>query len=124
VIQKETIARMSVQFTPDGRQPLELERTKSWGYSNMNLDGWCRLAVLADDLGIDLWHTERDGLGIKKCIEYLMPYLLKQKEWTYKQIEPIGYGETLAICSFAADKYPDLDFQKVFKMYHQPKPWM
>jgi hypothetical protein len=124
IIQKETIARMSVQFTTDGKQPLELERTKSWGYSNMNLDGWCRLAVLADHLDIDLWHTEKDGLGIKKCIEYMMPYLLKQKEWEYKQIEPIGYGETLGICSFAADKYPDVDFQKVFKMYHRPKPWM
>jgi hypothetical protein len=59
-----------------------------------------------------------------KCIEWLMPFLLKQKEWTYKQIEPIGYGETLTICRFADGKYPDIDFQKVFKMYHQPLPWM
>jgi len=124
VIQKETMARMETQFTVDGMQPLELERTKSWGYSNMNLDGWCRLAVLAGDLNIDLWHTEKDGRSIKKCIEWLMPFLLKQKEWTYKQIEPIGYGETLTICRFADGKYPDIDFQKVFKMYHQPLPWM
>jgi hypothetical protein len=123
VLQKRTIMRMDTQFTIDGKQPLELERTKSWGYSNMNLDGWCRLAVLADRLDIDLWHTEKDGRGIKKCIEWLMPYLLKQKEWAYKQIEPMGYGETLAICSFAQSKYPDIDFQKFFKMYSQPKPW-
>lgn len=124
-IKNQTIQRMDTQFTVDGRQPLELERTKSWGYSNMNLDGWCRLAVLADKLNINLWHTEtKDGKGIKKCIEWLMPYLLKQKEWTYKQIEPFGYNETLTICSFAADKYPDIDFQAAFKMYRQPKPWM
>lgn len=124
-ILNQTISRMDIQFTDDGKQPLELERTKSWSYSNMNLDGWCRLAVLADRLNIDLWHTEtKDGKGIKKCIEWLMPYLLKQKEWPYKQIELMGYNETLTICSFAADKYPGIDFQAVFNKYHQPRPWM
>jgi len=123
-LQKQTIMRMDTQFTVDGKQPLELERTKSWGYSNMNLGGWCRLAILAGHLDIDLWHTEKDGKSIKKCIEWMMPYLLKQKEWSYKQIEPMGYGETVAICSLAADQYPDIDFQKVFKMYPSARPWM
>ncbi|WP_183574974.1 alginate lyase family protein [Mucilaginibacter sp. X5P1] len=123
-IQNRTIARMGVQFTTDGKQPLELERTKSWGYSNMNLSGWCMLATLANHLDIDLWHTEKDGRGIKKCIEWLMPYIVKQKEWSYKQIEPIGYSETLVICNLAEGKYPDIDFQMVFKIYPQPKPWM
>jgi hypothetical protein len=123
-IQNRTIARMDVQFTTDGKQPLELERTKSWGYSNLNLSGWCMLATLANRLDIDLWHTEKDGRGIKKCIEWLIPYVLKQKEWTYKQIEPIGYSETLTICNLAEGKYPDIDFQMVFKIYPQPKPWM
>jgi len=28
----------------------------------MNLVGWCKLAVIADQVGIDLWHTEtKDG---------------------------------------------------------------
>jgi hypothetical protein len=124
VIQNRSIARMGVQFTTDGKQPLELERTKSWGYSNMNLSGWCMLATLANHLNIDLWHTEKDERGIKKCIEWLMPYILKQKVWPYKQIEPIGYSETLAICSMAEGEYPDIDFQLVFKIYPQPKPWM
>ncbi len=123
-IQNRTIARMDVQFTTDGKQPLELERTKSWGYSNMNLSGWCMLATLADHLDIDLWHTEKDGRGIKKCIEWLMPYILKQKVWPYKQIEPMGYSEMLDICSLAEGKYPDVDLKMVFKIYPQPTPWM
>jgi hypothetical protein len=124
VIQQRTIARMDTQFTKDGKQPLELERTKSWGYSNMNLLGWCKLAVVANYMGIDLWHTEKDGRGIKNCMEWLLPYLLKQKEWAYKQIEPMSYGEALSSFSLANGKYPDIDFQKVFKLYPQPKPWM
>lgn len=124
IIQKQTIARMDKQFTIDGKQPLELERTKSWGYANMNLYGWCKLAMLADHLGIDLWHTEKDGRSIKKCIEWLMRYLLKEKEWPYKQIEPMNYAEALGVCSLAESKYPDIDFQKAFKLYSKPNPWM
>ena len=124
VIEKRTIARMDTQFTTDGRQPLELERTKSWGYSNMNLDGWCRLAVLADHLGIDLWHTQKDGRSIKKCIEFMMPFVLDQKKWVYKQIEPIGYGETISILAFADGKYPDMNFAQAYKLHGAPKPWM
>jgi hypothetical protein len=124
VIQNRTISRIDTQFTVDGRQPLELERTKSWSYSNMNLMGWCKLAVLADRLNIDLWHTEKDGRGIKKCIALLTPYLLKQKQWAYKQIEPMSNDDLLMICNLAKDKYHDIDFQKIFTTYPQPMPWM
>ena len=123
VIQKQTIPRMAVQFKADGTQPLELERTRSWSYSNMNLEGWCMLAVLAGHLDLDLWHTESNGLGLDKCIGFVVPYLLKQKDWPYKQIEPVSYNETLVICRFAEGKYPEIDFQKIFKMYPRPSPW-
>ncbi|MDB5117207.1 MAG: hypothetical protein JWQ79_2699 [Mucilaginibacter sp.] len=124
VIQNRTIGRIDTQFTVDGKQPLELERTKSWSYSNMNLMGWCKLAVLADRLNVDLWHTEKHGRGIKKCIAWLVPYLLKQKQWAFKQIEPMSYEDMLISCSLAKSKYPDIDFQAIFTKYPQPMPWM
>ncbi|MEO6523113.1 MAG: alginate lyase family protein [Mucilaginibacter sp.] len=125
VIQKTSIPRFEKQFTVDGQQPLELARTKSFGYSSFNLEAWARLSIMADKLGIDLWHTEtKDGKSIKKCIAWMLPYVLKQKEWTHKQIEPINYNEMLYICNMASGKYADLDLQKVFEMYPQPKLWM
>jgi hypothetical protein len=125
VLESRAPIRMDTQFTTDGRQPLELARTKSWGYSSMNLDGWIKLALLADVLHIDLWHTQtKDGKGIKKCITWLMPYLLKQQPWTYKQIEPVSYRELLAICSQARSHYPELNLKKVFSLYPEPEPWM
>ncbi|MBW4888574.1 alginate lyase family protein [Mucilaginibacter sp. HMF5004] len=124
MLKKQTVLRMDTQFTLEGKQPLELARTKSWGYSCMNLDGWCKLAILGDRLGIDLWHTTtKDGRGIEKCITYLLPYLLKQKQWEYKQIEPIGYSEMLGICTAANGKYPAIDFKTAFAMYPKTQPW-
>lgn len=80
VIKDQTIPRIDQQFTVEGAQPLELARTKSWGYSTMNLLGWCKLAVVAGRVEIDLWHTEtNDGKGIRKVFEWLLPYVIKEK---------------------------------------------
>lgn len=125
IIQKISIPRIAVQFKPDGTQPLELARTKSWGYSCFNLEAWSRLGVMADKLGIDIWHIEtKDGKSIKKCIAWMLPYVLKEKEWTYQQIEPIDYSEILEVCNMVATKYPDMNFQRVLAMYPQHKLWM
>ncbi|MEJ7826643.1 MAG: alginate lyase family protein, partial [Segetibacter sp.] len=106
VIKEQTIARIDQQLTVDGAQPLELVRTKSWGYSIMNLVGWCKLAVIADKISIDLWNTTTvDGKGIRRMFEWFTPYVLKEKTWKYEQIEPFSYDNILTIYSLANSKY-------------------
>ncbi|MDB5192670.1 MAG: hypothetical protein JWQ96_2233 [Segetibacter sp.] len=121
VIKEQTIPRIDQQFTVDGAQPLELIRTKSWGYSTMNLVGWCKLAVIADKVNIDLWNTTTmDGKGIKRVFEWFTPYMLKEKTWKYEQIEPIGYSSILTIYKLANNKYSNA-FQKVINGYPEAK---
>jgi hypothetical protein len=118
-LQQTTIARIDQQFTPDGAMPLELIRTKSWGYANMNLWGWCRLAKMAALVNVDLWHEQTiDGKGIKTAISWLMPYALKQKAWMHEQIEPFTYGTFTRIVHTAAAVYPG----DIFKQYLKEHP--
>ena len=50
--------RMESQLQPDGSQPLELSRTKSWNYVSMNLDGYFIAAQLAENSKVNLWHQQ------------------------------------------------------------------
>lgn len=127
IIRTQTIPRIDKQFSVDGAQPMELARTKSWGYSTMNLMGWCKLAVIAERLQIDLWHTvTSDGKGIRQCIEWFSPYLKKEKRWDHEQIEPISYNSIFFIYHLAAVKYPGSQFANALAFYpdaKQVKSW-
>jgi len=118
VINTITIPRIDVQFTPEGAQPLELARTKSWDYTNMNLDAWCKLAVLSERLGIDLWQRKgKDGRGIEAAVKWLIPFASGEKPWTTEQIGPFEYGNMRFIMRKSSVQYKELDFSGVFKRY-------
>jgi alginate lyase len=79
------------QIQPDGRQPLELTRTHSLDYSIFNLLGLFRLANIGQHLGIDLWNYKTpQGAGLRKALDYLLPYILKKQRWPYLQIEAVN----------------------------------
>ncbi len=104
--------RIALEIEPDGRQPLELRRTKAWSYSNMNLDGMLQLARLAESVGIDLWaYQTKDGRGIRRALDFLYPYATEDDRWTYQQIGGFDAKVFFPLMRRAATHYPDQKFQ-------------
>ncbi|MCX6550599.1 MAG: alginate lyase family protein [Acidobacteria bacterium] len=72
------------QMAPDGSFPLELRRTKPYGYSIFNLDAFstiCQILSRPDD---NLWtFTLPDGRGMAKGLAFLYPYLAQKSAWPF-----------------------------------------
>lgn len=106
--------RIELQISPNGEQSLELERTKSWDYCAMNLDGLISLAVLGESANVDLWNFEtKDERGIRKAIEFLYQFKGNEKDWKHKQIEPLKIEKLYPPMRRAGRIYKDEKFAKM-----------
>lgn len=74
------------QMATDGSFPLELARTKPYGYALFNLDAMVMNAVILSSENHDLFSFEtQDGKSIRKGLEYMAPYVADKSTW---QLEP------------------------------------
>jgi hypothetical protein len=70
----------------EGSFPLEISRTKPYGYSLFNLDAMTMVCLILSDKDNDLWnYTTSDGKCIYKGIEFLYPYIADKNKWTYNK---------------------------------------
>ncbi len=82
-------ARIALQFEPDGQQPEETKRTRALDYTEFNLRGMTELAVLAEQVDVDLWSFRTDdGRSIRQGFTFALPYFAQEKQWPYQQIAP------------------------------------
>ena len=108
--------RMESQLKPDGSQPFELARTKSWSYVNMNLFGYFLIAKLAENAEIQLWNQQiSEGKNMRNALNWIVPYLKDEKQWEYEQIQKISYGETIRILKLAAKKFANPEYEALAK---------
>lgn len=100
-----TTRRIEQQILADGRQPRELERTRSLSYSEFNLEALTRLAELARFTKVDLWHhAPTTGGGIRAALRYLAPHTDSSRRWPSAQItppDPLGLLAPLRRAEFA-----------------------
>ncbi|MFD5079927.1 alginate lyase family protein [Streptomyces sp. NPDC058371] len=81
------------QIAPDGSQPRELARTRSWHYSHYNLAAFCRLASVGRQIGVDLWsHQGPAGQSLFKAVEFVLPAATGQTEWTHPELDFLRYA--------------------------------
>lgn len=99
-------SRIASEIEPDGRQPRELQRTKAMQYSTFNLLALTHLAREAEAAKADLWkYNSSDGRSIRKALDWLLPYVLQERKWEYKQIVPFNPDEIVQVLYWAAAKY-------------------
>lgn len=72
------------QLAADGSFPLELKRTKPYGYSIFNLDAMAVICQVLSEPGDDLWtYNSTDGKNMQQAIRFLFPYIEQKNDWPY-----------------------------------------
>ena len=113
VLQAARQKRIATQIEADGRQPLELARTKSWNYSSFNLEAMMMLATLGERVGVDLWRYQTsDGRGIRKALDFLLPFAFGERKWEYQQLGGVEPQILWPLLRRAAITYSDKEIQQ------------
>jgi alginate lyase len=107
------------QIAADGSFPEELRRTKPYGYSLFNLEAMAVVCHLLSTRYDNLWRFElQDGRGIRKAMEYMVPYIADKKSWRlqpdvmYDQYWPMRQNSLL----FAGMALGRKDYLELWKM--------
>ncbi|RYU94075.1 alginate lyase family protein [Emticicia agri] len=74
------------QMAVDGSFPLELNRTKPYGYSLFNLDAMVMICQILSTAQDNLWEYKApEGQTIRKGIEFMYPYVADKSKWPFKE---------------------------------------
>jgi hypothetical protein len=100
--------RLAVQVEPDGRQPLELARTKALGYCLFNLEALFALARLGDQAGADWWgFATKDGRSLSAALNYLAPYTDPALPWPKDDLLAADRSDLLPLLAEALRHHED-----------------
>ena len=113
------------QMGADGSFPLEMARTKPYGYSIFNLDAMATICQILSTPQDNLWNFETpDGKSIKKGIIYLYPFVADKSKWTLKP--DVMYWDNWPVAQpfllFGANAYNQNDWLQTWqKLDHNPQ---
>lgn len=73
---------LPTQLAADGSQPLELKRTKPYGYALFNLEALAALCRILSTPQDNLWtYVTPDGRGMAKAMSWMLPYIRDKASW-------------------------------------------
>ncbi len=109
-------SRIAQQIESDGKQPEELRRTRTLGYSVFNLAALMTLAEAGKQVGVDLsGYQTKDGRSIRRALDYVAPYADPARAWPHEQINnlenaraELAYLLRRAAIAFREPKYEQL----------------
>ena len=113
------------QMAADGSLPLELKRTKPFGYSIFDLDALTTLCQILSTPANNLWeYKTADGRFMQTGISYLYPYLADKSKWPFAH--DVMYWENWPVAQpslvFGALAYHNTEWLNTWKrLDHDPK---
>lgn len=113
------------QMDADGSFPLELSRTKPYGYSLFNLDAMATICHILSDDTHNLWqYTTADGRNMQKGVAWLFPYIKDKSAWPFE--EDVMYWEQWPVAQpallFSAYDTPNEEYVSVWSaLEHYPE---
>ena len=73
---------LPTQLAADGSQPLELKRTKPYGYALFNLEALAALCRILSTPQDNLWtYATPDGRGMARAMGWMVPYMRDKASW-------------------------------------------
>lgn len=104
--------RIAAQIQPDGQQPLEEARTRSFHYCVFNLQALVQLATEAQSANVDLWTYQAPAGGsIRKALEYLLSFSGKEKTWEHQDLDGVSIAPLRDSLLIAATHYGNADYE-------------
>lgn len=113
------------QMAADGSFPLELARTKPYGYALFNLDAMAMNCLILSDPVYDLWtYTTAEGQSMPRGLDYMQPYVVDKSSWPLPP--DVMYGEEWPVAQpaflFGAIKFADARYLRAWQSYaHFPQ---
>lgn len=113
------------QMAVNGSFPLELKRTKPYGYSLFNLDAMATVvSVLSTQQQNLFYYSYKPEVGIKKAIEFMFPYIDNKQNWPYQK--DVMYWDEWPVAPiallFGAKEFNNTDWLNAWvKLEHFPK---
>lgn len=106
------------QMGEDGSFPLELERTKPYGYSLFNLDAFMTAAEILSDENHNLYqYSTPEGKKLELGAEFLFPYVKDKSKWPYA--EDVMYWDEWPVrhpfLLFAGNSYNKPEYIELWK---------
>lgn len=73
------------QMASNGSFPLEIERTKPYGYSLFNLDIFAGITRILQKHNSQAAEITVDGKNLEKGIDFMFPYVVDKTKWPYEK---------------------------------------
>jgi hypothetical protein len=103
---------IALQIQPDGDQPLEDVRTRSFHYSIYNLEALMKLATEAQTVNVDLWSYRAPGGGsIRGAVDYLLSFADGKKKWEHEELDGVSPAPLRDSLLIAAVHYKDARYE-------------